>query len=113
MSPTTTYPTAMAEFGAPAGTWALVASLGALLFTLMLPTLAIALCVTKWPVRRVDDEISLGSVSLHDELWEFIGAVERGDVSLASLGAVDATAAADGEAMSEDAPTVNRGKLAS
>lgn len=112
MSPTA-YPTAMAEFGAPAGTWALVASLGALLFTLMLPMLAIALCVTKWPARRADDEISLGSVSLHDELWDFIGAVERGDVSLASLGAVDASAEAAGEGTSEDTPSVNRGKLAS
>lgn len=111
MSPTA-HLTAMNDFGAPVSTWALVGSLGALLLALMLPTLVIALCVTKWPGRRVDDEFGLGSVSLHDELWEFVNAVERGDVSLASLGATRAAGAGD-ESASDSPSPVDHGRPAS
>lgn len=86
MNPTTGHLVDMTDSAALPNAWELVMCLGTLIFALMVPTLAIALCVTKLPGRRVDDGIGLGSVSLHDEFWEFITAVERGDVSLASVG---------------------------
>jgi hypothetical protein len=70
----------------PISPWSALLSLGVIVVSLMVPTLAIALCVMKSPARSADDEFGLGSVSLHDEMWDFVAAVERGEVSLVSLG---------------------------
>ncbi|WP_233209557.1 hypothetical protein [Mycobacterium sp. ENV421] len=64
--------------------WAMLASLVAMLLALSIPVAAIAYFVSRAPKPQLD-EFGLGSVSLHDEMNEFIAAVERGEVTLASL----------------------------
>ncbi|AFM20516.1 hypothetical protein Mycch_5907 (plasmid) [Mycolicibacterium chubuense NBB4] len=79
---------AMGDYSGPltqASGWSVLASLVAMLCALIVPVGAIAYFVSRTPAPQAD-EFCLGSVSLHEEMSEFIAAVERGDVTFASLG---------------------------
>lgn len=57
-----------------------------LMMSLVMPVVAIAVIVKKSMSPEVRNSTTgLGAVSLHDELDEFIAAVESGDISLQSL----------------------------
>lgn len=84
----TEYLVAMGDYSGPmtqVSGWGMLASLVAMLCALILPVGAIAYFVSRTPAPQAD-EFCLGSVSLHEEMSEFIAAVERGDVTFASLG---------------------------
>lgn len=80
---------AMGEHTSEMSTANLLMSILVISFAIVLPALVVAVAILKSPTTRPDDEIGLGSVSLHDEMWDFVSAVEKGDVTLASLEAAD------------------------
>lgn len=83
----------MSPHTAEMSTASLIMSLVVVSLAFLLPALVVALAVLKSPERLPDGEGGLGSVSLHDELWDFVSAVENGDVTLSSLDAADMASA--------------------
>ncbi|QHE73978.1 hypothetical protein GFS60_07653 (plasmid) [Rhodococcus sp. WAY2] len=86
MNPADHLATVVAPAAENASSFGVLISLAALILAVLIPMSAIAFAVLRnSSPSGPDAEIGLGTVSLHDEMWQFIADVERGTITLSSL----------------------------
>ncbi|MCI4673914.1 hypothetical protein [Candidatus Mycolicibacterium alkanivorans] len=78
---------AMGGYTGEMSTASLLMSIVVISLAIAMPALVLAISILKSPGKGLDEEIGLGKVSLHDEMWDFVSAVESGEVTLASIDA--------------------------
>lgn len=86
MNPADHLATVMAPAAENTSSFGVLISLAALILAVLIPMSTIAVSVLRTPSPSgSDSEIGLGTVSLHDEMWQFIANVEQGTITLSSL----------------------------
>lgn len=86
MNPADHLATVVAPAAENASSFGVLISLAALIVAVLIPMSSIAFAVLRSPSPSgPDSEIGLGTVSLHDEMWQFIASVEQGTITLSSL----------------------------